>query len=70
MIVGCYCVDVNSDSKEFEFVEVMVIYGLNNIFMLYGGLFGFEDYYVLGIGIGGIFGVLGVLLMDINRVDI
>ena len=59
----------NSDSKEPEFAEATAIYGLNNTFTLYGGLLGSEDYYALGIGIGGTLGALGALSMDINRAD-
>ncbi|WP_254542340.1 fimbria/pilus outer membrane usher protein [Escherichia coli] len=42
---------------------------MNNTFTLYGGLLGSEDYYALGIGIGGTLGALGALSMDINRAD-
>lgn len=52
-----------------EFAEATAIYGLNNTFTLYGGLLGSEDYYALGIGIGGTLGALGALSMDINRAD-
>ncbi len=64
---GRYRADANSDSKEPEFAEATAIYGLNNTFTLYGGLLGSEDYYALGIGIGGTLGALGALSMDINR---
>ncbi|MGC6745544.1 fimbria/pilus outer membrane usher protein [Escherichia coli] len=50
-------------------LETTAIYGLNNTFTLYGGLLGSEDYYALGIGIGGTLGALGALSMDINRAD-
>ncbi|HAW2770680.1 TPA: fimbrial biogenesis outer membrane usher protein [Escherichia coli] len=66
---GRYRADANSDSKEPEFAEATAIYGLNNTFTLYGGLLGSEDYYALGIGIGGTLGALGALSMDINRAD-
>ncbi|HCQ2712396.1 TPA: fimbrial biogenesis outer membrane usher protein, partial [Escherichia coli] len=66
---GRYRADANSDSKEPEFAEATAIYGLNNTFTLYSGLLGSEDYYALGIGIGGTLGALGALSMDINRAD-
>lgn len=66
---GRYRADANSDSKEPEFAEATAIYGLNNTFTLYGGLLSSEDYYALGIGIGGTLGALGALSMDINRAD-
>ncbi|XPE69773.1 fimbria/pilus outer membrane usher protein [Shigella boydii] len=41
---------------------------MNNKFTLYGGLLAPEDYYALGIGIGGTLAHCA-LSMDINRAD-
>lgn len=66
---GRFRADNSQDSKEPEFVESTVSYGLNNAVTLYGGLTLSEDYRAVALGAGTTLGILGAISTDISQAD-
>lgn len=66
---GRFRADNARDSKQPEFVESTISYGLSNMLTLYSGLTVSEDYRALALGIGSTLGALGAISMDIGKAD-
>ncbi|MGL5700953.1 MAG: fimbria/pilus outer membrane usher protein [Kluyvera sp.] len=66
---GRFRADNTRDSKQPEFVESTISYGLSNMLTLYSGLTVSEDYRALALGIGSTLGALGAISMDIGKAD-
>lgn len=64
--VARYRADEGADANEPLFVQSSLIYGLNNISTLFGGVTASPDYYALNAGSGIALGTLGSLSADVT----
>lgn len=67
MTAGRFRAESSTNSKEPEFIESTVFYGITNSLTLYGGITGSEDYQAAALGIGSTLGILGALSIDLTQ---
>ncbi|WEF29377.1 fimbrial biogenesis outer membrane usher protein [Klebsiella aerogenes] len=63
---GRYRADSGSDQNEPDFVQGSLIYGLNNVMTLFGGVTGAKDYRAINTGTGLSLGSLGAISADVT----